>query len=388
VFLAALVLVLLLGWQSRVRSGRRNAAWLVAAAIVFGLSLGNHALTVLLAPGVGLFVLFVEPELLRRRWRVTLACLAALAPKTRRTRLAPGLPLGLSLRGRRLIAERLLGDASAESAARFVRTLEEWLRSVGPARDFVLLEDIDVESPLWQALRLEAGRGDVAVVYPDKAQPHWSICFPEKANEYWGQFSAKTRETFRRKARKLDHSITCFTEKDRVAEFLEKAHAISTHTWQTKRLGVRIRKSAAERRHYEFLAGQGALRCYVLEHDGRPVAFEVGVQWNGRHVLEVTGYDPAFAQLSPGTVLLYRILQDLIARDTPRVFDFGFGDAEYKRLFGNRQTMSGPVLLVRRGCRPGLAMAIERFRRGVARGVRATSNRLRLGSALRRMYRR
>jgi Protein O-mannosyl-transferase TMEM260-like len=82
VFLSALLLVLLLAWQSRVRSGRRNAAWLVAASIVFGLSLGNHALTVLLAPGVGLFVLIVEPELLRRRWRVTLACLAALAITT------------------------------------------------------------------------------------------------------------------------------------------------------------------------------------------------------------------------------------------------------------------------------------------------------------------
>ncbi len=82
IFLSALVLVLLLAWQSRVRTHRRNAAWLVAASIVFGLSLGNHALTVLLAPGVGLFVLIVEPELLRRRWRVTLACIVALAITT------------------------------------------------------------------------------------------------------------------------------------------------------------------------------------------------------------------------------------------------------------------------------------------------------------------
>jgi hypothetical protein len=82
IFLAGLLLVLLLAWQSRVRANRPSAAWLVVASIVFGLSLGNHALTVLLAPGVGLFVLIVEPELLRRRWRVTLACLAALAITT------------------------------------------------------------------------------------------------------------------------------------------------------------------------------------------------------------------------------------------------------------------------------------------------------------------
>jgi hypothetical protein len=82
VFLSALLLVLLLAWQARVRAGVRSAGWLIVASIVFGLSLGNHALTVLLAPGVGLFVLIVDPQLVRRRWQLTLACLAALAITT------------------------------------------------------------------------------------------------------------------------------------------------------------------------------------------------------------------------------------------------------------------------------------------------------------------
>src|SRR5207249_4733299 len=112
---------------------------------------------------------------------------------------------------------------------------------------------------------------------------------------------------------------------EQVDEFLDQAHRVSRQSWQAKRLGVRIRNTPEERAYYEFLASQGALRSYVLEHRGRPVAFEFGIQWNGRFVFEETGYDAAFAGHSPGTVLLFRILEDLIARDTPELLDFGYG---------------------------------------------------------------
>ena len=45
---------------------------------MFGLAMGNHSLTLLLAVPVGLFVLAVDPGIWRR-WRLVLGCLAALA---------------------------------------------------------------------------------------------------------------------------------------------------------------------------------------------------------------------------------------------------------------------------------------------------------------------
>jgi hypothetical protein len=79
VFLAALLLVLLGGWQARQARDRRAAArWLVVAAAVYGLSLGNHALTLLLAPGIAAFVLLVAPRILWQQWRLVLAAAAVL----------------------------------------------------------------------------------------------------------------------------------------------------------------------------------------------------------------------------------------------------------------------------------------------------------------------
>ncbi len=96
VFFAALLLVLLIEWMRRERaetapiraadsigtSERHAGRWLVAAALVYGLSLGNHALTLLLAPGIVIFVLLVRPRILWRQWRLVLACTTVVALTT------------------------------------------------------------------------------------------------------------------------------------------------------------------------------------------------------------------------------------------------------------------------------------------------------------------
>ena len=51
----------------------------MAAAVVFGLAVGNHSLTLLLAPAIGLYVLAVEPSILRRPRFVGACALALLA---------------------------------------------------------------------------------------------------------------------------------------------------------------------------------------------------------------------------------------------------------------------------------------------------------------------
>jgi hypothetical protein len=60
------------------RGGRRADRLLLLAAVLFGLAVGNHSLTLLLVPPIGLYVLAVEPGIWRR-WRFALACLGVVA---------------------------------------------------------------------------------------------------------------------------------------------------------------------------------------------------------------------------------------------------------------------------------------------------------------------
>ncbi|HET9435822.1 MAG TPA: DUF2723 domain-containing protein [Candidatus Limnocylindrales bacterium] len=79
--LVAILLWLLVRWEEARRFAPQRAdRWLIAAAVVTGLSIGNHSLTLLLGLPVLLYVLAVEPDILRRGRFVAACALAALAP--------------------------------------------------------------------------------------------------------------------------------------------------------------------------------------------------------------------------------------------------------------------------------------------------------------------
>lgn len=85
--LIALLFVVLIVWEDARRAemaeeaqgtgtgGRRSDRWLLLGAALFGLSGGNHGLTFLLLPAIGLYVLAVDARLLLR-FRLILACAA------------------------------------------------------------------------------------------------------------------------------------------------------------------------------------------------------------------------------------------------------------------------------------------------------------------------
>jgi hypothetical protein len=91
--LLAIILWLLVRWEQSWRgnpvdpavrpatSHRTRDRWLLIAAAVVGLSVGNHSLTLLLGPPIVLFVLAVEPDILRRP-RFVLANVLAFAIPT------------------------------------------------------------------------------------------------------------------------------------------------------------------------------------------------------------------------------------------------------------------------------------------------------------------
>jgi len=83
----ALLMLALVKWEQARHDVREGAAtsgtawadrWLVVAAVLFGLAAGNHSLTLLLVPPIGLYVLAVEPGIWRR-WRFALTCLGIAA---------------------------------------------------------------------------------------------------------------------------------------------------------------------------------------------------------------------------------------------------------------------------------------------------------------------
>jgi CelD/BcsL family acetyltransferase involved in cellulose biosynthesis len=86
--------------------------------------------------------------------------------------------------------------------------------------------------------------------------------------------------------------------------------------------------------------------------------------------------------------LLLKLLEDLVAENTPQWLDFGGGDAEYKQVFGNHESQSGNVWLVPQGLRATTTHALLRGGRASSRAVRWALEKTGLRSMIRRLVRR
>jgi CelD/BcsL family acetyltransferase involved in cellulose biosynthesis len=81
-------------------------------------------------------------------------------------------------------------------------------------------------------------------------------------------------------------------------------------------------------------AEHGWLQLSFLEVGGEPIASYFCFEYNNEVQVYNSGYDPqAYSQLSPGWVLLARLIQEAIAQGCVR-FDFLQGDEDYKHRFG------------------------------------------------------
>jgi CelD/BcsL family acetyltransferase involved in cellulose biosynthesis len=285
-----------------------------------------------------------EPLLIGCRREEELTGAAILLPKSIGTRQAGALGPGWNLNGYRLVGSRLM------NAKRSATTDDELWRATLDAvsrqdADFLLIEDLDQCSPLTERLRDTLPAGWKAFV-PNGWQARLRIRFPEDGHGYWDQFSKKTLATFRRKLKKFGATrLERITHADQVPDFLAKAHDISRQTWQSRRLGLRIRNSDAERSSLTALADAGLLRSYLWYSNGEPAAFCLGNQAHGVFNYEEVGYATRFARFSPGQMLIVQMINDLLDHDRPVWFDFGGGDADYKRMFANHLSDSGTVWL-------------------------------------------
>lgn len=299
-------------------------------------------------------------------------------------------PLSFAARRHEMAAYYLAGGRffGNESTANLPRLLE--MLTVPLTRgsaDLVYVEDVETNSPMWfQLLRIDPSRG--LWFLPAGIQPRLKIRIPERPLDYWNSFSSKTRNTFRRKQKKFgDATIVRVTKPEQVADFVRHAHDVSQQTWQSRQLGLRIQNNESQAETLRVLARRGALRSYLLIRGETPIAFLIGNQSQGTFRYEEVGYDPQFADLSPGTVLLLHALEDILTSDPPEWFDFGAGDAGYKRLFANTRTNSGTVWLLRPGLESQFLVSTIALSHFGKVAMRAVAGRFGVQNTIRRLRR-
>ncbi len=77
------------------------------------------------------------------------------------------------------------------------------------------------------------------------------------------------------------------------------------------------------------------LQAHCLTLNAEPIAITLLLAHGKTQLLYQTAYDNAFSQHSPGRILTFALIEQAL-REGYTVFDFGFGDEEYKRPLSNR----------------------------------------------------
>ena len=276
-------------------------------------------------------------------------CAAVLDPWSLNVGRIPRTRLQWRLHGRRVFAKGFLWDGCEDALSRWIHGVAELLRE--QRRAGLMLEAQAIDTKQWKAIdrSLSAGDSGLKLLRPQGLQPRWRIRLPSSVDQYWSsQFKGKTRNTLRRKRKKLgDYRIEVATRPQDVDGFLAAATEVSQHTWQSIELGLRVKNSDQEQQLFYSLAERCEFRGHVMWLDDSPVAFVINTSHDGYLHYEETGYLPQLAHLSPGTVLVSELIDDVINSGEYHTIDFGLGHADYKQLFSNEQTQSADTWLLR-----------------------------------------
>jgi CelD/BcsL family acetyltransferase involved in cellulose biosynthesis len=204
-------------------------------------------------------------------------------------------------------------------------------------------------------------------IYPTKATKRRFIeldAYGTWEDYFKAQFIGKTRGTKLRLQRKLKGacegrlSLQCLEAPEDVPRCLKQLDVVRRRTWQGQ-VGEDYGLDTPDR--IRFLADQGWLRCYFLDVGSDPIAYVIGRQHNGVFHYDQAGYSMEWRSYSPGTVLLMMMLEDIYRRvETPRLLDFGPGDARYKKDFSTRGDPEARLWAIRRT--PATALAYGSFR--------------------------
>jgi CelD/BcsL family acetyltransferase involved in cellulose biosynthesis len=168
---------------------------------------------------------------------------------------------------------------------------------------------------------------------------------------YLGGFSAKSRSGLKRKRRKLEErsggalDIRCYRTPAELEIFYGAARRLSALTYQERLLEAGLPEGALP--DMQDLASQDQVRAFLLFIDGRPISYLYAPAEGLTLRYAYLGYDPSFADLSPGTVLQTEAMRMLMEEGRFRWFDFTEGDGQHKRQFATGAIDSVDMLLLR-----------------------------------------
>ncbi|HIP67953.1 MAG TPA: GNAT family N-acetyltransferase [Chromatiales bacterium] len=191
---------------------------------------------------------------------------------------------------------------------------------------------------------------DKLITYFTNSYLHYFVDTSATLDEYLGSFRSKTRNSLKRKIKKAHKGegsgVKVVTKKEELRDFLKDAWIISEKTYQERLLDFPLPRDEDFIRECEEAMARNELVGILLYVEGVPAAYNLcPVYGDGILLYEYTGYDPAYAKFSAGTVVQYETIK--YAFEDPRIkfYDLCTGEGPHKELFATGSTLCCDVFI-------------------------------------------
>jgi CelD/BcsL family acetyltransferase involved in cellulose biosynthesis len=192
------------------------------------------------------------------------------------------------------------------------------------------LDGVAIDTPRWQALRhaLDAvgmavnvdARFDIGRVEIDHDWQRYQAGWSRTHRRNMKRYSRKLQETGELELR--DYTAVTPAE---VEGLLRRGLEVEDRSWKGA-AGTSVLRSEGMFEYFvrnsRLLAERGQLELVFLEHNGQPIAFELGWYAKGVYHAYKVGYDEAFAAAAPGQLLRYLLFERFYGESPRRAVDF------------------------------------------------------------------
>jgi hypothetical protein len=180
-----------------------------------------------------------------------------------------------------------------------------------------------------------------------------TVPLPGTFDEYLAQFGHKRRYNLKRQVRVLqDHCggglrLERVDSEEGVPAFVEATAELGRTRAYVPETFFRHHDRAAVLRKFADAAARGLLRSYVLHCGPRAAGCIFGLQHEDVYHIHWILHSQELGRFSPGAVLLYLAVEDMIRHRPVRLVNFGFGEPAYKLESTNVCLSYGTLLLLR-----------------------------------------
>lgn len=317
----------------------------------------------------------VETMLIARRDEVSIPCrlgyLTIMKPRLRRILVYHG---------------GLLGKQSRRACSLLLLALRNSLND-GEA-DVVLFDHLAADSIMYSVIRSEIHLLSLGN-FPNISR-HWRMEIPNYMNEFYGRLSGNSRSNLRRMMKKIDAShrvhVKAFEDRDNLEEGILAAARVSSKTYQYT-LGVGFVDNPQTRSYLSYLAHWGWLRLHILYVESETAAFQLGTVYKGTYFLRQLGFDPTWRDWRVGNVLFLKVMEDLCEDASVNYLDFGHGDADYKKRYGDTYSDETNIMFFANRPYPIFVNLVRILVAGVSMATAGLVNKLGLKAKIKRLWR-